>query len=504
MNAALTPQRATRIVVIALFAAAVITAGIFTNLKRLALAYDPIDYSFYAQFAAKLLDPQLSKRFSAQPDGYNFLGYYGTEGVYSFHQSLHLEPVKYLYALVFWIGKMPLAMYILIATLYFLPVLYLLAIHKIEQPEDVAFVLLFTLSYVTYPAVLATIAYDLRPRILFVPFLTLSVLSVIYRRPFIEKVILISALFLAREEALLFAAVVIAMNFCSAGDRRKTLIETGVFVLLSSGYFLLMSMYFKWTGYGTERSSMVEALPSLVPYLAASAAMLVLIAAPGILLWKKTKLKLLALFQLLAFTSMVIPLSVQLKTEVDKWKLAGGNLLQVAAQRFLFSEKVILYFIVMLLFVTILWHLTEAPQKQKVFHAVWAVLVGLLLITSLVRNAGLFQLYQNQITNADIVFKTVQGANPYQTHVLTDEKTYQAFYNYEHAILYSRLPWSLAQEQRFFPENLPALRLLLPQVEYVVISRNSDKDVLALLAAENMRFSVVDENEQYSVLKVVR
>ncbi len=489
---------------IALFAAAVVTAGIFANLKRLALAYDPIDYSFYAQFAAKLLDPQLSKSFSAQPDGYNFLGTYGTEGMYSFHQSLHLEPVKYLYALVFSIWKTPLAIYILIAIFYFLPALYLLAIHKIEQPGDAAFILLFTLSYVTFPSVLATVAYDLRPRILFAPFLTLSVLSVLYRRPFIEKLICISLLFLAREEAVLFAVVIIAMNLFSAGDRRRALMETGAFVLLCCGYVLLMGMYFKWTGYGIGSSSLSESLPSLSPYLVTSIGLLISIAAVGIFLWKQNKLKLHSLFQLLAFASIAIPLSVQLKTEVDKWKLTGGNLLQIAAQRFLFSEKVILYFIVILLAAAMLWRLIGAPQKRKAFHQVWAGLVGLLLITSLIRNVGLFQLYQNQISNADVVFKTAQSANPYQTRVLTDEKTYQAFYNYEHAILYSRLPWSLAQEQRFFPENLPILLPLLPEVEFIVISRNSNKDVLAFLATENIRFSVVDENEDYSVLKVVR
>src|SRR5512144_431039 len=93
------------IAIAAIFVAAVVTAGVFANLKRLGLRYDSIDYPFYAQFAAKFFDPQLPKSFSAQPDGYNFLGYHGTEGTYSVNQSLHLEPVKYLYALVFQIGK---------------------------------------------------------------------------------------------------------------------------------------------------------------------------------------------------------------------------------------------------------------------------------------------------------------------------------------------------------------------------------------------------------------
>jgi len=87
---------------------------------------------------------------------------------------------------------------------------------------------------------------------------------------------------------------------------------------------------------------------------------------------------------------------------------------------------------------------------------------------------------------------------------LTDENTYQAFYNYEHVTVYTRLPWSLAHEKRFFPENLPFLLPLLPKMEYIVTSRASDQDIQTLLVTDNIRSTTVAQNEMYTVLKIIR
>ena len=61
------------------------------------------------------------------------------------------------------------------------------------------------------------------------------------------------------------------------------------------------------------------------------------------------------------------------------------------------------------------------------------------------------------------------------TTVLTDQTTFQAFYDHENVVVYERLPWHLiAGEERRWPRNQARLSTLLrDQIEWIVIKRSS-------------------------------
>ena len=97
-------------VVLALFLTAVVVAAVFNYFKLRSLGFHTRDFAFYLEFAAKLLDPALSNRYSLNPVGYNFLGcpgvdFPGTEGTGNFHQAIHFEPMKYIYAVVYRLSR---------------------------------------------------------------------------------------------------------------------------------------------------------------------------------------------------------------------------------------------------------------------------------------------------------------------------------------------------------------------------------------------------------------
>ena len=85
---------------------------------------------------------------------------------------------------------------------------------------------------------------------------------------------------------------------------------------------------------------------------------------------------------------------------------------------------------------------------------------------------------------------------------MCDYGTYQAFFDYEHVYVYNRLPSHMVAERTDprYPENLPVLRELIRQVEYVAIARNSEEDIRALLAETDIAYRAIGGNERYAVL----
>jgi len=480
-----------------LYIAAVVGIVLFGDLKRLCLCYDPIDYSFYAQFAARLLDVGLSKSLFVQPVGFNFLGYYGTEGIYSIHQSLHLEIIKYVYALVFRLWNSPVALYLLVASLYFLPIIYLSKIHRVEQKYDQEFILLFMFTYISFPSVLSTVTFDLRPRILLGPFWLLSFLAIIYRRPLIEKIICFGLLFLAREEAIILGSFCIALNLFSEQQKRKALAETGILTLAWIGYLFLTISYFKWTGYQWYPEE--QSLPNLLPFLAAPIVTMTVLAFLAIRNRIKNNLSASnQLVQLLIIISSSLPLIIRLKTDLANWVSLGRSPIEIAFG-FLTGAKLQLYFVFTLLLIIMAWKLA---QKHGTFLRIWGVSLVFFLVISTYRSINYIQDYQKQAKLATIVFQVVENTNPYQTHILTDEQTFQAFFNYEHAIIYNRLPWSIAQEKRFFPDNYSHLSQLISQMEYAVITNENFEILNTFLHNTNTPYKIMARNARYSVLEI--
>ena len=487
---------------IVLFTVMVLSSVVFANMKRLALAYDAIDYPLYAQFAARFFDSNLLNNYSAQSEGFNFLGYVGTEGQYSFNQSLHIEPLKYIYAIIFALFETPIGLYLFISTIYFSPLLYLAFLEYGKSVQSNKFIALFALLYALYPSTLASVTYDLRPRIFWIPFFTLSIIAVLYKRPFLEKMVLVCTLFLAREEALLFSGILIAVNFFTVEDWHKSIKETGALVVVWLAYLLGALLYFNWTGYvldGMLKLSNKALSGAALTYTIVS---FVLVLLVGFWVILKGKVRFGWAMRIASYAAIFLPLGIQLQDEVTRWHLADGYFPIIVLQRLFFSSKMLIYFIAVLLFLLLIWKTFKNVSIKKTLTK--TLLVALIIITfaSVYRVGTLTSDYLVRMNSAIIVFDLVKTTDSYSTHVLTDEYTYQAFYNYENVVLYNRLPWSVAQEQRYYPDNLPFLEAQIGQIEYVVISHDSTSHIFKLLENQGVTYKILSENTEYIVIKL--
>ena len=69
----------------AIIAIACLAAILFNQLTLQAMEFHARDYTYYLQFAAKLLHGRLTPHHSLNPEGFNFLGFYGVDGEAGLH-----------------------------------------------------------------------------------------------------------------------------------------------------------------------------------------------------------------------------------------------------------------------------------------------------------------------------------------------------------------------------------------------------------------------------------
>ncbi|MEK6221751.1 MAG: hypothetical protein N2D54_05845, partial [Chloroflexota bacterium] len=103
------------------------------------------------------------------------------------------------------------------------------------------------------------------------------------------------------------------------------------------------------------------------------------------------------------------------------------------------------------------------------------------------------------------IFTLRETTNKIKTSILTDYATYNAFYDYENVFIYQRLPWFLLQgDERFFPDNREVLdRLLQTKIEYLAISKTSEKTLSPLLKELKISTIVIDETENFVTYKII-
>ena len=499
-------SRSFRLLMLTLYIFAISGSLVFANLKRTALAYDEVDYAFYAQFAAKLLDPQLTNRYSAQPDGYNFFGLTGVDGQYSLNQSIHFELIKYVYAILYRLIPSPIFLAFFIAAVYFSPVLYLAFIHPAQNMTDCFFILGFTLLYIGFPSVVHLINFDLRPRILQIPVLVLAIFSIHYRRPFLEKLLYFGSFFLLREEALLFSPTLIVYNYLRSSSGKKNILSLTSYILVWLIFGVLIFQYFKWTAYQTGQFATPlhqVSTTSLLPVILIGGVICLLILLLIACIQEYKPIYLPELLQTLGYATIFLPLSAQLFTEANRWSFPENAAYASNLDYLLFSPKMTVYFVAILLFFVIVRASLKTPKQLTVFNYLFLSVGILLLGINLSNLPNILANFKQRATAAQIVFQTQADFDPYHTRILTDYNTYQAFFNYENVYLYQRLPWSIAGEERYFPDNRQYLRQILrDEIDYIIINASSKQDILALLIMTNLQPASVIETPEYQIFRL--
>ncbi|MBN2501666.1 MAG: hypothetical protein JXB38_12865 [Anaerolineales bacterium] len=485
-------------IALAVFVAVLVLAANFLNQKFHALAYQEVDFGFYMQFAAKLADPQLSDRYSLTGDGYNLLGLTGTEGQFGFHQAIHFEPAKYLYALVYAIFKHPLALLIFYAFLYLSPLLYLAFIQPVRDWRDLLFLILVMLLFVGFPATFPAIGFDLRPRMLLNAAIPLAVFAVHYRRPLWEKALAFVFLLLIREEALLFGLLIGIYAFYRTEDafeRKRTLWLFGGIWLVG---LVANTVYFQWAGYAFDREYNVFAILFDHPLLAAVGAIVGLAGLAG-LRWLQVKYRdrhdVQIAVPLAAYTLIFIPIGLQLYVST-LWRFGQENLaaqLPELLHDLIFNPNYTICFVLVWVLLVLIWTYLSKRVVQIGFNLVLLIGVAYCGVQTY-RQLPLVS--PEEIAKAEPVFAFRDGLDRYEDAVLLDYETYQAYYDFEHAFVFHRLPWYLAPgEARLYNANFDLLVALAEnEVDYIIVGRKMQASIQDLLDHSDLVYEMLVED----------
>ncbi len=526
------------LVVILYIGAVAVSVG-FAEMKQDALAFHTRDYPFYLQFATKLLDSKIStKAYSINPEGYNVLFFSGTDGADGLHQSVHLEPMKYAYAALYSLTGSPRTLYAFVALVFFAPILYLTLVSPLDTVETRCFVVLLVLLYATSPASVEVSGFDLRPFAFLAPFFTLTMVAVTFRRPASEVLVPFAAMFLAREEALVLGLIVIGYALVRVGEpaSRRALVA-GLTVIWTS-WLLVIVAYFLWTGYPNtlltrlrEASAYFETDP--VAGLAAgvtATASVALLWFFGRYLYRRAPPK-TEVLQVAPCSAVLPPRLLQFMRERSE---ALGSLNVIDMSRPVFAPRFGLPMASAVVLPVILWSMaTKSLHRRALIMASAVVLLVILwsmATKSLHRRALISVAAVAVVASAAVAVAAPFGAlarmasytsrgrpasevialrtvtDKYNTAILTDYATFQAFADYDRVYAYQRLPWYVAAGLgRYYPANATVLqRLVKEQIEYIVISKANMENVGEVVRGSGMSTTTLFENGEFAALRVCR
>lgn len=488
---------------------AVLVSVLLCSVKFRALGFQNRDYAFYMEFATRVLNVNNADTYSMNPEGQNWLFMAGVEGTDSLHQSIHLEPIKYAYAALYWVFRSPLALFFFVAMVFFIPLPFLALAAPMTSEADIRLALSIGLLYLLFPAALFVPAFDLRPYIFLAPFFLLAVLSIQLLRPAWEKVLWFNAMFLAREEAIILGGVVLLYGLARLSSGRMKLREV-LMLSVSYGFWVVATFaYLSWAGYSVS----INRLPPLLLYiyerLLNPSPLLILVIVSGVgvgvviawFTWKQLRGKPLLrdAIELLAIGIVFIPLGYQLLGENER----------IGVDLYLFSPRYFLHYTAFILLIVLLAGHLRIASRAGIWIRLMALGIAAFIIVNTLAPDGFLKSYvrfNHEARLAQVVWTFKKDLDPVNSNLLVDYSTHQAFYDFEHVFAYNRLPWSLASgKRRYYPENRSFLKeLITGKIDYVVISRASLDDINSLLKETSTQGQVVFENEQYIGLEILR
>ena len=113
--------------------------------------------------------------------------------------------------------------------------------------------------------------------------------------------------------------------------------------------------------------------------------------------------------------------------------------------------------------------------------------------------------YARRAGPAGSVFELRQSTDRYHTWVLTDPATLQAFYDYEHAYVYDRLPAQIAAgDVQFYPGDHNILQELVDtRIDIIVVSVDSEGIFSDLLDDRGLTSVKLFDNGVYEAWRIV-
>ena len=479
---------------IRLFVFACFLAGLFVsfrvaNIERESMRFDKYDYAFYLQFATKLFDGRIEKVYSVNPGGENCLFLGGIEGTDSFHQTIHFEPIKYLYAVLYFFFGTPKILFLFISLVFFFPSLYAAFAIPMPTEQRMYMVLFISVLYILYPAAVFVPSYDLRPYIFLAPFFLLSFLSITFARPSWEIVLWFNVLFLAREEAIILAAVLLIYAFVHfRGGKPRLIAALCVSWLFWLGVILLF-MY--WCGYPIKVVSPPGKFHTLKTALFLAAAILVCMMGIAAMLcrrWLRAKLSSQKALEIVSFSTIFLPLAYMFgKKEISGIISPTLNWLE----SLLFSPRYFLYFVALLCLNIIFWQNAQRKVHEKTRIALFFVIGLLFFSIHIVSSHGVFQSLtrdEKERESTEKIWKIRDITDKYASTILADQYVYQAFADYRYIYVYDALPWHIVQgEGRSYPANRAIVQNFVDErIDYIVGNVSNYDLMKGFLAHKNL------------------
>jgi hypothetical protein len=495
----MTKKKQWTVVLIAFLLMSIIST-FYSYCKYKSLNFHPRDYPFYFQTASKLFDQSLTNQFSLNQDGHNFFGYYGTEGVENIHQTLHFEPVKYIYALLYKLFKTPVAIFIFSGCIFFFPVVYFSQIQSRKKESSCFIVSLFTIFYLFSPLALRTASYDLRPFVFLVPLFTMLIFSIHFSRPTWENILLFNSLFIVREEALMFAFVATLYAFAKESSQKKNFFLPKIFAMNWLLYAALLFTYYSWAGFPLTSMLDVSQRRTNNNFIAIAISVIVLFTLLYIVYFVYRKLHgslSSSGLMLLTYSLIFIPVFLGIMPYLYRYRSALKRVFSL-----LFSHpRFYFFYFTALVFIVLVWDLFLKNRKTKIVRCFFWIVMGGVIIFTTRTDYTHFRDCVAEKKAADIVFSLRENTDKYKTALLCDYSTYQAFCDYENVFCYNRLPCYIVNgAERYYPSNIHYLkRILERKIEYVVLSIKESKKAIKRLNLDKL--PVYAKNKEYVIYK---
>jgi hypothetical protein len=474
---------------------------VYSYFKFKSLNFHPRDFPFYLQFAAKLLDQNLSDRYSLNPDGHNFFGFYGTESEDNFHQALHFEPVKYAYPLLYKVFKIP-ALFLFSAFIFFSPVVYFAFIHFKREESRHVIVLFFTILYIFTTLSLETATLDLRPYALLGPVFVMLIFSIHFDRPLWEKILFFNCLFLIREEAMIFAFGALLYTAAKEYTQSKKFLLARIFTINWLVWVGILFLYYGWTGYAFF--NYVGALQGrtkgkFIPIGIALIFLFGLLYFGLFIIKKRNQRVFFSLLMLSTYSLIFIPVFMGFLPYFSLSNLEFFIIMVHQGPRFYFV------YITVLVFLVLLWDLFLRNRKKIVLKWITAIIMGYFIVSTSQAAYSKFRKFAAEREPAEIIFSIKENTDKYETGILCDYNTYQAFYDYENVFCYNRLPsYMISGPDRYYPTNFNSLEQIIKEkIDYVVLEVKNKENRQIIKRLKLNRFPIHAQNGKYVIYKVI-
>lgn len=495
--------KGTIVVVVGLFLFMTIV-GVMANFYTWKALRFHADFAYFIEFSSRLSDANLSNQLSINPSGSNWIGWHGTEGVSSMHQWIHLESIKYIYSLAYFVWPTPVAIFVLISAIYFLPILYLGFFMPLHSRVEKLFKWTIIGIYSLYPSVLAIVSFDARPYILLIPTWFLAYLAIQWRRPVVEVMLAFNLMFLVREESLVLGAVLVLYVFVLGNKYRKYLKP----IMYSWLVWLILTLqYFNWTGYVLQRTpgsvlSRVVEIAFLPPVIISLITSLIL----AIVLAFKYRRLIQEYLPLLVFSLVLIPVFLPFGSAYY------GIHYKTALERLLYSPRWMLNVVCVLMVIMVWWyHLRSSKARAMMVTglSLWLILFSVLTVFFEQSSWRMAMRYAHGSSQIQWLFDFKEQLDGYEDVVLADSVTINLLTSFESAYSYESMPWRMVPgDARNYPSNAEVTKnLLRDSVDYVMVLNSNIKNVLEMVEAAGINGDMREEigsDERFTVMKIRR